>query len=102
MPFANRQIRFRQQVIQPLELIVDQRLQRADIQNPYRACGMLIQLCEHRQKGRLRFAGSRARGEQKVFLRIKNGVAGGHLDLPQLRPIARIDVILNIRRQPVK
>lgn len=50
MPVPDRNVPFTQQIVQPRELVIDQRLQRRDIQDAYRGRRTFIQLRERRKK----------------------------------------------------
>ena len=102
MPFAHGNIRFQNQLFQPLKLIVDQRLQGTDIQYSHRCGRVVVKLCQHRQKCRLCFSRSRAGGKEQIGIRVENHLAGSHLDAPQLFPVIVINVVLYKRRKPCK
>ena len=98
VPFANGQSGLLQQIFQSFELIVDQCLQRTDIQNADRSGRLPVQLRQNGQKSGLCFSRGGSRGKQQIVVAVKDNAAGGNLDVAQLRPSAGINIILDIRR----
>ena len=102
MPFGHGDIGVQKQLLQAFELVVDQRLQRRNVENAHGRRGLIIQLRQHRQEGGLRLARGRAGGEQQVIVAVEDHLAGCHLTAPQLLPFILVDEILYERRKPFK
>ena len=58
VPGADGDVAVLQQQVQPLELVIDQGPQRADIKDGDRSGRIFAKQCQHRKKGSFRFAGS--------------------------------------------
>lgn len=102
MPVPHRDIRLPAEVVEPLELIVDQRLQGADIN---RADGFRHIFGEQRQDGKEGGLGLPRRGgsgEQQVVVGVEHGVARGNLNGPQRLPVVLVDEIPDERRIAVE
>ena len=83
------------EIIQTSELVVDQRLQRRDIDTADRSRGILIKQSQDRKKGGFRLAGSRGSRQQYIFIRFKDRFARRRLDRPKVLPVAAVYEILN-------
>ena len=90
------------QLVQAPKLVVDERLERGDVQHPHGLGGGFVQQRQNRKKRSLGFARGGGGGEQHVFVRVENGVSRGVLHRPQALPAGAVDVILNKRRVALK
>ena len=102
VPVPHGDARLGTQVIRPQKLIVDQRLERADVDRPHRSGRILKKLGEDGEKGSLRLAGSGGGTQQHVVIGIENGIPRRHLNGTQRLPVIAVDEILHKGRIAVK
>ena len=98
VPAGDGNARLLAQLVQPAELVVDQRFQRGDVQHPHRAGRVLLQQRQDGKEGRFRLAGGSGGRQQHVVLRAEDSLARGVLHSPQALPARAVDIILNKRR----
>lgn len=74
MPFGDRHFQRKTEVVEPQELIVDERLERADIHG-VKAFGTVIRdLGQNGKEGSFGLAGGRRRRDHHVIVMIKDGL----------------------------
>ena len=95
VPMPDRDLRLLAEIIQAEELVVDQRLQRCDIDAADRQRLLLHQQRQNRKKSRLRLAGCGRGTEKDVVLCPKDRVPCRHLNPPEILPAVLIDKVLN-------
>ena len=93
VPAPDGDVLFLAQLFQPSELVVDQSLERGNVQNPHSLRRVFVQQRKDREKGRLGLAGSGGCRQKHIFLRAENGVAGGVLHGAQILPAGTVDVL---------
>ena len=102
VPVPDRNIGFRAKVRQPVKLVVDQCLKGADIDAADRRGRVLGKQGNNREKGCLRLAGGRGRGQQQILVRIENDVRRGNLYRTKVFPMMSINIVLYKRGIPVE
>ena len=102
VPVPHRDIRLGAQVVQPGKLVVDQRLQGADVNAAHAGGHILGKQGDDGEERRLRLAGGRGGGEQHVFVRVENGVRRRDLNGAQILPVVLINIFLHEGRVSVK
>ena len=95
MPVPDGDVRLGAQIAQAEELVVDERLQRTDVDAAHGGRRILIEQGDNGEEGRLRLAGGGGGRQQHVVVGMKDGLARGHLDGPQIFPAAAVDILLN-------
>ena len=90
------------QLVQTSELVVDQGLQRRDIQHTDALRRLLVQQRQDREESGLGLPRRGRGGEQHVRIRVENGVARRVLHAAQALPAGTVDIILNEWRVPVE
>lgn len=99
MPSKNRNIGKFTQTLQPSELIVDQRLQRTDVES-LEPDGMIFRDCRYDWKKRsFRFATRRSRSYQHVTVASEDYRYRVVLNVAKFRPILLPDPSLNLGMQ---
>ena len=94
VPVPDGDVRLGAEVVQPCKLVVDERLQRADVDGAHRARRVLRKQGEDGEEGRLRLARRGRGGEQHVLVGVEDGVARRDLNGPQRFPAAAVNEIL--------
>ena len=90
------------EVVEADELVVDERLERANVEGAH-ACGRVLpKLSEDGKEGCLGFAGSRGCRQEHIVLRAKDGISCRNLDRAQALPIVGVDEVLDKRSISVK
>ena len=80
MPVPDGDIGFFAQVVEADELVVDERLEGANVEGAH-ACGRVFpKLGQDGKEGRLGFAGSRGCRQEHIILRVKDGISCCNLD----------------------
>ena len=102
VPARHGNARLLAQLGEPAELVVDQRLERRDIQHADRPRRVLIQQAEDRKERRFGFAGGGGRRQQDVVFGVKDRVARRVLDRAHALPARAVDKILNEGRVSVE
>ena len=102
VPVPHGDARLSAQVVQTVELVVDECLERAHVDSAHRCRRVLVKERENRKERRLSFARSRGRRQEHVVVGVEDGVAGGHLNAAQRLPAVRVDEILDERRVAVE
>ena len=82
VPVPHGDLRLRAQVVEAAELVVDERLQRADIDRAHGGGRVLIELGQNREEGGLRFAGGGGGAQQQVVVGVEDHVPRRHLHGP--------------------
>ena len=95
VPVPHRNVRLGAQVIQPEELVVDQRFQRADVDGAHGGGGVFGKQGDDGEEGRLGFTGGGGGSEQQIFVGIEDCIRRCHLDGPEVRPVVAVDIILD-------
>ena len=98
MPAGDRDPLFFTKLVQSAELVVDQRLQRRDIQHADTGGRVLVQQGQDGEKRRLRLARCGGGRQEHIVFRPENGLSGGILHTPQRLPSGAIDIVLDKRR----
>ena len=83
------------EVLQAEELVVDQRLQGADVDAADRGGRVLPELGEDGEEGRLGLARGGRRGEKDVVVRVEDGVGGRDLHGTEALPVVVVDEVLD-------
>ena len=97
VPVPDGNARLVAQVVQAVELVVDEGLERADVECADAGRGILPELREDGEEGRLGLARGRLCGQKDVLIRIEDGVRRGYLDGAQALPIMAVDEVLDER-----
>src|ERR1700688_426927 len=101
MPLDYRNLHVFAEFLQTAELIVDEGLERTDIENR-EARGLPVRYRgQDRQKRRLGLSGSGRRGDQDVAVAVQHLHDGAGLDLSQFVPALVADPTLNLWVKPV-
>ena len=102
VPVPHGNLRLGQEVVQARELIVDQRLQRADVERADRRRRVLPEERQDRKEGCLRLAGRGLGTEKKVLVGIEDGIRRRGLDGAERLPVVPVNVVLDKRGVAVK
>ena len=102
MPVPDGDVRVCAEVVEPQELIVDEGLERADVDGADARGRVLIKQGEDGEKGCLRLAGGSGGREQDVVIRVEDRLCRGDLDATQALPLVVVDEVLDERRKPVE
>ena len=95
MPAGDRNARLAAKGRNPLELIVDQGLERRNVKRPD-ACGRAFaQKRQNGKEGRLGLARGRRGADENVVVGLKKRLCRGVLNRTQRRPAAAVDVVLD-------
>ena len=97
MPAGDRDPLFFTQFVQSAELVVDQRLQRRDVQHADTGGRVLVQQRQNGEKGRFRLARGGGGRQEHILLSPENGLSGCILHPPQCLPAGAIDIVLDKR-----
>src|SRR5262245_50330020 len=90
------------EAIESVELVIDQCLQRADVERPDAAFRLFDYAGADGQECRLSLSARRCRSDDDVAPSIKNRVNRPFLDIAQLRPALIPHPSLNVSMQPVE
>ena len=93
---------FLTQFVQPAELVVDQRLERRDIEHTDALRRILVKQGKDREERRFRLAGGGGSRQQHVAVRAEDRFTGGILNAAKVLPAGAVDKILHKRRVSVK
>lgn len=101
MPAYDGHLHALAKLVEALELVVDQRLERADIENrqPWR-CSPIDQ-CEDRKEGRFGLAGGGRSRDDDVTIALHDRADRLGLDIPQARPALFADPAPDLRIEAV-
>ena len=102
MPMPYRNIRLLTQICESCELVIDQSLQRTDINASHRGGRVFREKCNDREEGRFCFTGGSRGCQQNIVICIKDGICCGHLNGPEILPMIAVDIVLNKRGITVK
>ena len=102
VPARHRDALLLAELIQAAELIVDQRLERRDVQHAHRPRRILVQQRQDRKKRGFGLSRSGRGRQQHIFVRTENGVARRVLNAAQALPARTVDIILYKRRVAFK
>jgi hypothetical protein len=102
VPAVDRNLQFGAEQLQALELIVDQGLERADVERLHTAARMIHERREDGKERGLGLAGGGGGGEDHVAVPVQYGGDGVLLDVAQLRPALLPEPALDLRVQAVK
>jgi hypothetical protein len=86
VPFHNGNAHVVAQFVQTLKLVVDQRLQRADVEDGKARFFALRHLGEDGQESSFRLSGRGRRRDQDVPIAVQHGIHGASLNFPQFVP----------------
>ena len=95
MPPGHRDVRLGAQLAQAAELVVDQRFQRGNVQDPHTVRRVLRQQGQDGEEGCFSLAGGCGGGQQHIVLPAEDGLPGGVLHPAQHLPAGAVDVVLN-------
>ena len=95
MPVPDGDARLLAEVVEPQELVVDEGLERADVDGPHAGGRVLVEEREDGKERRLRLARGRGGREQDVVVRVEDGLCGGHLDAAKVLPSVAVDEVLH-------
>ena len=95
MPVPDRNVGLGAQVVETGKLVVDQRLQGADIDTAHAPGHILGKQGDDGEKGGLRLAGSGGGGQQHIVIGVENRFPGGHLNRPEVFPAVAVDILLH-------
>ena len=102
VPMGHAHAALVEQLLHAVELIVDQALERGNIQHPHRCGRVLVQLGKDREERRLGLAARGGRGEEQIVVGIKHRFRRRHLHLAQILPSVRIDKLPNVIGKALK
>ena len=102
MPVPDGDVRLLAQVVKAQELVVDERLERADVERAHAGRRVLVKEGEDGEERRLGFArGGRGR-EKDVLVGVKDRLGGSNLNGAQVLPRMVVDKVLHKRCKAVK
>ena len=102
VPVPDRNFRLPAEVVEPLELVVDERFQWTDVEGADRTGRILEEEGQNREEGRFRLAGGGGGGEQEVGVGVKDRVTCGDLDCAQRLPAVAVDELPDERGVALK
>ena len=102
MPCGDRNIGLDAEIAESQELVVDQCLERADVEHADGRGRVLMQLREDRQERRLGLAARRTRRQQQVLVRVECRSRRAHLHVAHLVPAVLPDELLDERREAIE
>ena len=102
MPALSRDIAVFEQAGDAEELIVDERLQRADIERADGSRRVAIQFSNDGEERRFGLAAGGGAANQDVIGPVDDGVDGSGLNFTQRLPLVAIDILLNEGREFVE
>ena len=91
-----------QKAVEPRKLVVDQALQRRDIQRPEGGGRVFAQLGDDREKRRLGLSGGGCRREKHITVPLKQKLCRGNLHGAQALPAVGINIVLDQGRKAGK
>ena len=94
VPVPDRDLRLFEQVVEPQKLVVNQGLERGNVEAADRRGRMLGEERHDREKGSLGLAGGGRRREQNVVVRVEDRVSCGNLNPPERLPVVPVDEVL--------
>ena len=89
-------------VLKTQELVVYQRLERANVDAAHRGRRVFPELCQDGEERSLRLARRSGSREQYVLVGVEDGVCGGNLHGSQTLPVVVVDEVLDERRVAVE
>ena len=95
VPVPDGDLRLLAQLRQPLELVVDKRLEGTYVDTAHRRGRVLGEEREDREEGGLGLAGGGGGGEQDVVVGAEDGLSGSVLHTPEGLPAGAVDEILD-------
>ena len=102
MPVPDRDIGFFAQIVEADELVIDERLEGANVEGAH-ACGRVLpKLGQDGKEGCLGFARCRGGRQEHIVLRVEDGICRRNLDGAQALPIVGVDEVLDKRGVAVK
>ena len=102
MPVPDRDIGLFAEVVKADELIIDERLEGADVEGAHARGRLLPKLGQDGKEGRLGFAGSRGCRQEHIVLCVKDGICRRNLNGAETLPIVGVDEVLDKRGVAVK
>ena len=102
MPVPDGDARLLAEVVQAEELVVDERLERTDIERADARGRVFVQERENGEEGGLGLTLGSGCREQHVLIGIEDGVGRRHLDAAEALPIVFIDEVLHERRKAIE
>ena len=102
VPAPDRNPRLLAQIVQSPELVVDQGLERCDIEHPHALRRLLIEQGQNREKSRLRLARRGRRRQKDIVVRAENGFSRRVLHAAQRLPPRAENIVLYKRRVTVE
>ena len=102
VPVPNGNLRRPAKIVQPRELVVNERLEWTDVDTADGCRRLLGKQRDDGKERRLGLAGCRGRREQNVLVRLKDRLRRGNLHRAQILPTVRVDVVLDERRVAVE
>ena len=102
VPAGDRDRRFFAQLFQTAELVVDQGLERRDVEHSHCGGRIFIQQAQDREKSGLRLSGGRRCCQQHILVRVEDRVSRRVLYRPQCLPARPVNIVLNKRRVAIK
>ena len=101
MPFDDGYFHPLAKFVEPAKLVVDERLQRADVENRESGLCAFRNDRQYRQKRRFGLPGRRCRGDQYVFTGAENCRDCSRLNFAQFLPALIADPLADQRMQPI-
>ena len=95
VPVPDGDVRLLAQVVEPGELVVDEGLQRTDVDAAHGGGRVLVEECDDGEERRLGLAGGGGGGEEQIVVRAEDGLRRGHLNGPEALPAVAVDVLLD-------
>ena len=95
MPVPHRDSRLVAQLVEPEKLVVDEGLQRADINTADGFGHILGKQGDDGEKGGLGLAGGGGGGEQHIVVGVENGIRRGNLNGTEAFPVVPVDIVLH-------
>ena len=97
VPMPDGDVRFLAQVVQAIELIVDEGLERSDVERSHAGGRIFPKQREDGEEGGFRLSRGGLGGEQDVLVGIEDSVRCGDLDGAQALPRVAVDEVLHKR-----
>src|SRR5690606_29419506 len=102
VPGPHRDLGRLEEVVEALELVVDQCLERPHVEHPDAGAGVALQVGEDGQERRFGLAAGGLAREQHVLVRVEDGFDGFDLHAAQLRPALPEDELADVRREALE
>ena len=94
MPSRYGDSRFLAKLVQPPELIIDERLERSDVQHSHRSSRLFIQETQDWKKRRFGFAGGGGCRQQHIVIGIEKSITRRILHRAKRLPAGAVNIIL--------